>query len=123
MVGYHANDKERCSKFINEDSFLVIDDKDTDFLGKGMYFWEHQSRAEWWLEEKNKEFLNDTNTEDNRISKKTENEVWNVTTEKEEKVNESVIESIKLLMTTLSLEGLKQIQDEIQKKIESKSKN
>ena len=42
---------------------------------------------------------------------------------KEEKVNESVIESIKLLMTTLSLEGLKQIQDEIQKKIESKSKN
>ena len=42
---------------------------------------------------------------------------------KEEKINESIIESIKLLMTTLSLESLKQIQDEIQKKIESKNKN
>ena len=57
MVGYHANDKKRCSKFIGEDDFLIIDDKDTDFLGTGMYFWEHQSRAEWWLKEKNKESI------------------------------------------------------------------
>ena len=57
MVGYHANDRKRCSKFVNENSFLVIDVKDTDFLGTGMYFWEHQSRAEWWLEEKNKESI------------------------------------------------------------------
>lgn len=54
-MGYHANDRDRCSKFIKDRDFLVIDDEDTDFLGKGMYFWEHQSRAEWWLKEKKKE--------------------------------------------------------------------
>lgn len=42
-----------------------------------------------FIEEKNKEFLDDTSTEteDNRISRKTENEVWNVTTEKKETAN------------------------------------
>lgn len=57
MTGYHANDKERCSRFIDDESFLIIDDKDTDFLGTGMYFWEHQSRAEWWLKENKKEAI------------------------------------------------------------------
>jgi len=40
---------------------------------------------------------------------------------KEENINKSVVESIKLLMTTLSVEGLKQIQNDIQKLIESKN--
>ena len=67
---------------------------------------------------------NKKNTEENIINENKIIENENKIIEpKEEKVNESVIESIKLLMTTLSLEGLKQIQDEIQKKIESKSKN
>ena len=57
MTGYHANDKERCSRFIEDEAFLVIDDEDTEFLGTGMYFWEHQSRAEWWLKEKSKESI------------------------------------------------------------------
>ena len=39
---------------------------------------------------------------------------------KEGIINNSVIESIKLLMTTLSLEGLKQIQNDIQKLMEEK---
>ena len=39
---------------------------------------------------------------------------------KEGIINNSVIESIKLLMTTLSLEGLKQIQNDIQNLMEEK---
>ena len=54
MTGFHANDSSRCSKFISEPDYLIIDANDTDFLGSGMYFWEHQSRAEWWSAEKNK---------------------------------------------------------------------
>ena len=42
---------------------------------------------------------------------------------KEENINKSVIESINLLMTTLSFEGLKQIQNDIQKLIDEKSKH
>ena len=42
---------------------------------------------------------------------------------KEGIINNSVIESIKLLMTTLSLEGLKQIQNDIQKLMGEKKKN
>lgn len=57
MTGYHANDKQRCTKFIDNPDYLIIDDSDTDFLGKGMYFWEHESRAEWWLSEKHKEVI------------------------------------------------------------------
>lgn len=57
MIGYHANDRNRCDRFINSHEYLIIDSKDTNFLGKGMYFWEHQSRAEWWLREKHKESI------------------------------------------------------------------
>ncbi len=42
---------------------------------------------------------------------------------KEEKINKSVVESIKLLMSTLSIEGLKQIESDVQKLIEAKHKN
>ncbi len=57
MTGYHANDKRRCEKFVNDKSFLIVDNDDTCYLGTGMYFWEHQSRAEWWLKEQNKESI------------------------------------------------------------------
>ena len=57
MTGYHANDKSRCASFIADPDYLIIDHGDTDFLGTGMYFWEHQSRAEWWLSEKHKETI------------------------------------------------------------------
>lgn len=57
MIGYHANDRSRCSEFITNRNYLIIDSNDTDFLGKGMYFWEHESRAEWWLTEKHKESI------------------------------------------------------------------
>ena len=42
---------------------------------------------------------------------------------KEENIDKSVIESIKLLMTTLSFEGLTQIQNDIQNLIEEKKKS
>ena len=42
---------------------------------------------------------------------------------KEEKINKSVIESIILLMSTLSVDGLKQIQNDVEKLIEVKNKN
>ena len=57
MTGYHANDRARCTRFIGEPDYLIIDSDDTDYLGKGMYFWEHKSRAEWWLLEQNKESI------------------------------------------------------------------
>ena len=40
-----------------------------------------------------------------------------------EPINKSVVESIKLLMSTLSVDGLKQIQNDVQKLIESKNIN
>ena len=42
---------------------------------------------------------------------------------KEERVNKSVVESIKLLMSTLSAEGLKQIESDVKKLIEIKNKS
>lgn len=56
MKGFHANDNERCSRFLSENDYLIIC-KDTDYLGTGMYFWEHKSRAQWWLKEQKKEVI------------------------------------------------------------------
>ena len=53
--------------------------------------------------------------------KKNENKI--IENGKEENINRSVVDSIKMLMTTLSLEVLKQIQNDVQKLIESKNKN
>lgn len=47
MKGFHANDKERCEKFLSNYEYLIISE-DTDFLGNGMYFWEYLERAQWW---------------------------------------------------------------------------
>ena len=57
----------------------------------------------------------------NDLEIKNENKI--IENGKGENINKSVVESIKLLMTTLSVEGLKQIQNDIQKLIESKNKN
>ena len=56
LNGFHANDKARCEKFLSDYTYLIISE-DTDFLGDGMYFWEQQSRAEWWLKEKHKDVI------------------------------------------------------------------
>ena len=51
------------------------------------------------------------------------NEIIIKENDKDENINKSVIESIKLLMTTLSFEGLTQIYNDIQKLIEEKNKH
>ncbi len=56
LNGFHANDTLRCEKFLSDYNYLIIS-HDTEFLGNGMYFWEHKSRAEWWLKEKHKEVI------------------------------------------------------------------
>lgn len=52
MTGYHANDRERCERFINEKSYIIDSEDDTEYLGRGMYFWDNMPQAEWWLKRK-----------------------------------------------------------------------
>lgn len=65
--------------------------------------------------------LNLNNEIKNEINNDNENKI--IQNGKEENINKSVVESIKLLMTTLSVDGLKQVQNDIQKLIEAKNKN
>ena len=48
---YHVNDEERCKKFIENKDYIIISD-DTFWLGNGMYFWDNNSNANYWLKEK-----------------------------------------------------------------------
>ena len=61
--------------------------------------------------------INSINEKNNSNNKIVENG------KKEEKINKSVVESIKLLMSTLSVEGLKQIEIDVKKLIEIKNKS
>lgn len=51
ILAYHVNDKVRCETFISNGNYLIIS-KDTTWLGLGMYFWDNQSNALYWLKEK-----------------------------------------------------------------------
>jgi len=62
----------------------------------------------------NNEIINKSSEEKNK-----ENKIL----EKKENINKSIVESIKLLASTLSVEGLKQIEKEVQNLLEQKSKN
>ena len=55
--GYHANDQERCKQFLTDNNFLIICYSDTDYLGTGMYFWNHEADARWWKSHKHKECI------------------------------------------------------------------
>lgn len=48
MLGFHANYKKECEKFLSEESYIIDSKTDTEYLGRGMYFWEHKSKAVWW---------------------------------------------------------------------------
>ncbi|MDK0920053.1 hypothetical protein P5F52_14925 [Clostridium perfringens] len=48
---YHVNDEERCKKFIKDKDYIIISN-DTFWLGNGMYFWDNNSNANYWLKEK-----------------------------------------------------------------------
>lgn len=51
MIGYHVNDEERCLKFIKEDQY-IINSPDEAWLGYGMYFWDNESNANYWITQK-----------------------------------------------------------------------
>lgn len=57
MTGYHANDKKRCEEFVKDPDYLIVDDGDTDYLGSGMYFWNHLADARYWQEKYNKDTI------------------------------------------------------------------
>lgn len=52
MIGFHANYVEECERFLSEESYMIDSKTDTEYLGRGMYFWEHKSNAEWWQKTK-----------------------------------------------------------------------
>lgn len=54
MVGFHANYLDKCNDFVSNGT-LIVDDKDTSYLGAGMYFWSNLSQAKWWKSEKHKD--------------------------------------------------------------------
>ncbi len=52
MTGFHANSIAECERFLTEKTYIISSENDTDYLGRGMYFWEHKSSAEWWQKKK-----------------------------------------------------------------------
>lgn len=48
IIGYHVNDEERCKKFISDEDYLIYS-KDTMWLGFGMYFWDNNANADYWI--------------------------------------------------------------------------
>lgn len=50
IIGYHANDRDRCLEFVNYQTVITSDD--TYWLGRGMYFWDNFGNAKYWLSEK-----------------------------------------------------------------------
>ena len=69
----------------------------------------------------NENIDNQINSEEK--NKEKENKILDKNEKKENIVNKSIVESIKLLASTLSIDGLKQIQKDVQKLLEEKSKN
>ena len=70
-------------------------------------------------EEEEKNIINNEVTNKNSNEKNKEKKIL----EKEEKINKSIVESIKLLASTLSVDGLKQIQKEVQNLLKEKDTN
>ncbi len=50
IIGYHANEKQKCTDYIERGIF--IKSNDTYWLGDGMYFWDNHSNAIYWMNEK-----------------------------------------------------------------------
>ncbi len=54
IVGYHRTSKTRAEQIVRNQSFNPSKDRD-DWLGHGMYFWEHApTQAWWWAKRKHK---------------------------------------------------------------------
>lgn len=47
---YHTNDRLKVKNFLKTNELIIS--KDTNWLGKGMYFWDNLSNAKYWKNEK-----------------------------------------------------------------------
>lgn len=57
IIGYHVNDKDRCERFIRDDQYIIFSN-DTFWLGYGMYFWDNQTNAKYWVTQKKRKEKN-----------------------------------------------------------------
>lgn len=51
ILAYHVNDEKRCKNFVNNKEYL-INSEDKKWLGYGMYFWDNEVNASYWVEQK-----------------------------------------------------------------------
>lgn len=58
IVAYHVNDYERCKKYVEDSEYLILSE-DTKWLGYGMYFWDNDSNADYWVKQKKRKDLKD----------------------------------------------------------------
>lgn len=56
IIAYHVNDYERCKKYVEDNEYLIFS-KDTKWLGYGMYFWDNNSNADYWIGQKKRKEL------------------------------------------------------------------
>lgn len=56
IIAYHVNDYERCKEYVDNSEYLILS-KDTKWLGYGMYFWDNDSNADYWIGQKKRKDL------------------------------------------------------------------
>ena len=49
VIGFHTNSKEKCDKLLKGE---FCASEDTNWLGKGLYFWDNFSNAQYWKNQK-----------------------------------------------------------------------
>lgn len=54
IVGYHVNTKNKCESFLKDTSQLALS-YDTQYLGKGMYFWDNTANSKYWLNKRKRD--------------------------------------------------------------------
>ena len=78
IQAFHVNDKARCDRFLEDESYLIISN-DRYWLGNGMYFWDNNENADYWLNEK----IRKDNTKEYKVVKAivyTDDEMLDLTT-------------------------------------------
>lgn len=60
IIAYHVNDYERCKKYVEDSEYLILSN-DTKWLGHGMYFWDNDSNADYWIGQKKRKDLRGKN--------------------------------------------------------------
>lgn len=51
ILAYHVNYQEKCDNFIHGNIPLIISE-DTQYLGRGMYFWGNNGNAQYWYNDR-----------------------------------------------------------------------